>query len=130
MSRIAPGWHADPSGRWQLRWWDGTTWTDHVATAGRQSRDPVPGGDATADLVNRVVAAALGFADLESTMPGSITEAITTPALWREATTRHDILLLASGHLEALENRGSDSARAKALSYIRRAIDTPPLLPR
>ena len=26
-----PGWHADPSGQSQLRWWDGTRWSDHTS---------------------------------------------------------------------------------------------------
>ncbi len=25
-----PGWHRDPSGRHQLRWWDGIRWTEHI----------------------------------------------------------------------------------------------------
>ncbi|HUY66846.1 MAG TPA: DUF2510 domain-containing protein [Acidimicrobiales bacterium] len=25
-----PGWHPDPSGSHQLRWWDGTRWTEHA----------------------------------------------------------------------------------------------------
>ena len=29
-----PGWHADPTGRHQQRWWDGARWTEHVADAG------------------------------------------------------------------------------------------------
>ena len=28
---IPAGWHPDPSGKHQLRYWDGTQWTDHVA---------------------------------------------------------------------------------------------------
>lgn len=24
------GWHVDPSGQHQLRWWDGTRWSDHT----------------------------------------------------------------------------------------------------
>jgi hypothetical protein len=43
MSTVA-GWHADPFGRYDHRYWDGTQWTEHVATAGQQSVDaPVPG---------------------------------------------------------------------------------------
>lgn len=43
----APGWHADPHGRFEQRYWDGRTWTDHVATRGVQGVDgprsgPVP----------------------------------------------------------------------------------------
>ena len=40
----AAGWHADPFGRFDHRYWDGGRWTEHVATAGQQSVDPpVPG---------------------------------------------------------------------------------------
>lgn len=28
-----PGWQPDPSGQFQLRWWDGTRWTDHTWNA-------------------------------------------------------------------------------------------------
>ena len=34
------GWYADPRGRFELRYYDGTAWTDHVATGGEQSTDP------------------------------------------------------------------------------------------
>ncbi len=27
-----PGWHADPSGRYSFRYWDGSGWTAHVST--------------------------------------------------------------------------------------------------
>ncbi len=27
---IPPGWHADPSGQSQFRWWDGVRWTDQT----------------------------------------------------------------------------------------------------
>ena len=33
----AAGWYADPSGRSELRYWDGAQWTEHVSTAGQQS---------------------------------------------------------------------------------------------
>ena len=36
-------WYPDPTGRAQLRYWDGTTWTDHVSTNGQQSTDPISG---------------------------------------------------------------------------------------
>ncbi len=36
------GWHPDPSGRHQHRWWDGQRWTDDVSTNGTTSTDPVP----------------------------------------------------------------------------------------
>jgi hypothetical protein len=36
-----PGWYADPAGRFEHRWWDGTTWTEAVATRGQQWTDPL-----------------------------------------------------------------------------------------
>jgi hypothetical protein len=36
-----PGWFADPWGRFQLRWWDGTRWTAHVSTGGGTAYDPL-----------------------------------------------------------------------------------------
>jgi hypothetical protein len=39
-----PTWAGDPSGRHQLRYWDGRAWTDYVADDGRESRDPLPSG--------------------------------------------------------------------------------------
>jgi hypothetical protein len=35
-------WLADPTGHRELRYWDGTAWTEHVATGGNQSTDPLP----------------------------------------------------------------------------------------
>lgn len=33
-------WYADPSGRYELRYWDGKEWTEHVARGGQQFTDP------------------------------------------------------------------------------------------
>lgn len=35
------GWLPDPYGRFQQRYWDGSRWTGHVATAGTASVDPL-----------------------------------------------------------------------------------------
>jgi hypothetical protein len=40
----AAGWYPDPAQRHQVRYWDGASWTSHVADAGAQSEDPVPTG--------------------------------------------------------------------------------------
>ncbi|MDO8362877.1 MAG: DUF2510 domain-containing protein [Actinomycetota bacterium] len=37
---MAAGWHPDPFGRWEQRYWDGTQWTQHVSTAGQSGVDP------------------------------------------------------------------------------------------
>jgi hypothetical protein len=34
-------WHPDPAGRHQLRWWDGTEWTEWVGDGGVMTEDPV-----------------------------------------------------------------------------------------
>ena len=33
MSTPVPGWYADPAGTPQLRWWDGTQWTQQYRPA-------------------------------------------------------------------------------------------------
>jgi len=43
---VPAAWQADPSGRFELRYWDGTAWTDHVSTNGVQQTDPVMGDPA------------------------------------------------------------------------------------
>jgi hypothetical protein len=34
------GWYADPSSRFELRYWDGSQWSEHVSRAGQQYTDP------------------------------------------------------------------------------------------
>lgn len=48
----APDWYPDPFGRHEHRYWDGTRWTEHVSSHGRQSVDP-PGGEAPIPTVGR-----------------------------------------------------------------------------
>ena len=126
MAGTAPGWHPDPSGRWQVRWWDGAVWTDRVATGGRVGTDPSPGGEATAALVNRVVATALGYVELAESLVGEVPATEVVAALWRDAEGRRDIVVLAHDHLAALERQGSEPARARALVWLARALGQPP----
>lgn len=51
-------WYPDPMGRHEYRWYDGTTWTDHVSSHGVPSIDPVGGAavpqrDVSVDKVRR-----------------------------------------------------------------------------
>jgi hypothetical protein len=39
-SAVPAGWYADPSSRFELRYWDGTAWTEHVSRGGQQFTDP------------------------------------------------------------------------------------------
>ncbi|MCU1352709.1 MAG: Scramblase [Acidimicrobiales bacterium] len=41
MANPDPGWHNDPTGRHQHRFWDGTEWTDQVADVGVTGSDPM-----------------------------------------------------------------------------------------
>ncbi len=41
MTDYAAGWHNDPYGRFQQRYWDGSAWTEHVTTNGVQQVDPL-----------------------------------------------------------------------------------------
>ena len=43
-SSASPNWYPDPMGRHQLRYFDGTQWTDHVSSNGTQSVDPLRPG--------------------------------------------------------------------------------------
>ncbi|MCP3935665.1 MAG: DUF2510 domain-containing protein [Actinomycetia bacterium] len=42
-----PDWYPDPLGRHEHRYWDGSQWTEHVASHGRQSVDPPTGNPKT-----------------------------------------------------------------------------------
>ncbi len=37
---VPAAWYADPSSRFELRYWNGKEWTEHVARAGQQFTDP------------------------------------------------------------------------------------------
>lgn len=37
---VPAGWHPDPMGRHELRYWDGGAWSEHVSTCGVQATDP------------------------------------------------------------------------------------------
>jgi hypothetical protein len=41
---LGPGWHPDPAGRHEYRYWDGAYWTEHVVDGGVESVDPLTGG--------------------------------------------------------------------------------------
>lgn len=44
MSTTPANWYPDPTGRHQLRYWDGNAWTDHVSNRGVTGTDPVHAG--------------------------------------------------------------------------------------
>ena len=44
----AAGWHPDPEGRHEYRYWDGSVWTEHVSNQGNQSVAPLGAAPAEA----------------------------------------------------------------------------------
>lgn len=48
MTEHPPGWHPDPRGRHEHRYWDGSQWTDHVSDKGVQSQDKFEAEEAKA----------------------------------------------------------------------------------
>ena len=57
----APDWYPDPTGRHEVRYFDGTTWTEHVANNGLSALDPIadgaPVGSNAAELAATIVPA-------------------------------------------------------------------------
>lgn len=60
---IDPAWHPDPSGRHQYRYWDGQTWTHHVATNGVASIE-----QHAAETSGQAVTSGQGTASTQSTL--------------------------------------------------------------
>jgi uncharacterized protein YxjI len=54
MSDHPASWHPDPTGRHELRYWDGTAWTDHVSDRGITATDPVAGGPPGSSRLDRL----------------------------------------------------------------------------
>lgn len=52
----AAGWYADPTSRFEHRYWDGATWTEHVSRNGQATTDPLDGGAAVAGTVQDTTA--------------------------------------------------------------------------
>lgn len=42
--RDAASWYLDPTGRFEVRYWDGSGWTEHVRSGSREQTDPLVGG--------------------------------------------------------------------------------------
>ena len=38
---VTPGWYPDPSGDWELRWWDGVLWSADVVTGSFRDQEPI-----------------------------------------------------------------------------------------
>lgn len=60
MSNVSPaGWYPDPQHTAQMRYWDGTQWTEHVAQ-GQHGGEPLP-ASTTFDLHGMIIERQLGM---------------------------------------------------------------------
>lgn len=65
-------WYPDPTGRFEVRYWDGAQWTEHVHANGIQTTDPLLPAPAH-PAVNEIVAATHNSPDLApATAPGKL----------------------------------------------------------
>ncbi|MEJ7765749.1 MAG: phospholipid scramblase-related protein [Acidimicrobiales bacterium] len=64
----APGWFADPTTTHELRYFDGTTWTEHVSDQGTTAVDPLPasGGGSGAVRAMDSIDRGLSFGEVSS----------------------------------------------------------------
>ncbi|MFN3254676.1 MAG: phospholipid scramblase-related protein [Ilumatobacter sp.] len=54
MSSLPAAWHPDPTGRHELRYWDGAAWTAHVSNAGVTGTDPLDSAPPAASKLDRL----------------------------------------------------------------------------
>ncbi len=78
MTDNAPGWQADPTGRHDHRYWDGSGWTDNVSDAGVASTDPYVAADGGSEPEAPAAADAPGWADPTSVSAGAATDPTST----------------------------------------------------
>jgi uncharacterized protein YxjI len=79
MTESPAAWHPDPYGRHELRYWDGSQWTEHVSSHGKQSVDP-PTGASHVPTVNRATEKVVGDVDIA----GARTDAVGGGTLFTE----------------------------------------------
>lgn len=66
MAGPAAAWHPDPTRRHEVRYWDGSRWTEHVASRGVQATDPLTAPPRVSSVMVRdsVSSSGLGMIDL------------------------------------------------------------------
>ena len=91
-----PGWHPDPYGRCDLRWWDGSAWTDWGARSGERVHEPAHPGAAPVSGAPTAAAPAAPAATLATPAPAAPTAA---PAPAPDKSDRSRILKWGAGAL-------------------------------
>lgn len=112
---VQAGWQPDPMGRHEFRYWDGASWTEHVASGGEQGIDPL----GTAEPDSESPGAGLGIDELlERDVPrfGARRYALSLQEEARrlaDIVRRHGLLELAEAE-RAVERERSELARVSA----------------
>ena len=85
-----PGWHPDPGGTPQFRYWDGTAWTEHLAPFGPGDGPPIPPSRAArgSGVIVAVVAGIVVIALLGSVIAVALGSDNKTPKAKGPATAR------------------------------------------
>lgn len=90
---VAPGWHSDPMGQHDWRYWDGAVWTEHVSDAGRTPQ-PAPAAPSSTPY------AVLPSVSLPSVSLPSVVAGLSNAATGRARTSA--VVALVGGVLMAL----------------------------
>jgi uncharacterized protein DUF2510 len=136
-----PGWYPDPARRFELRWWDGRAWSEHVVRPGRQGSDrpPRPPGTPTprgwlplAGVVVVLLTVVLGSRLPEAVLdepvaaPVEVGSGVRVHPLsgWRAGQPEDGRVLLTrgSGNLAVVTVPGSPDARRLAALYLEREL--------
>ena len=101
MSNPVQGWYADPAGTDQLRWWDGTQWTDRYQA--------LPGANTTIDSNTTTIpdAGANSPTDPSQTPAGATTEFTSVTQAPAAKATRGQIITAVVASILALVFLGS-----------------------
>ncbi len=110
------GWLADPSGRYQLRYWDGLAWTEHVSTNGSQAVDPLtaplpaPAAPAGGGWMDRAKAFAQQAADQASAAVDTASDAISKQtSSWQQGSAQPSYPNAAPGYAPAAPSQAPGS---------------------
>lgn len=108
-----PAWRPDPTGRHAQRWFDGSTWTDHVADAhGTTATDPYQGAEAGGAASGAATAGNGGTSGAESGGPESTVAADDATTVSPGATAQADPTTAYEPAPEPSTGAGADAGSA------------------
>lgn len=124
------GWYPDPTSDSNIRWWDGSTWTEHVQphpeteTETEAESEAEAESDSTAVIaaVERSVASLNGSSDHGTPLGGSVTTTTIKPLMSSEADSDDD----GSGLADAFRNGGAVASTLRNDSDESASIDVDP----